>query len=200
MSKYLFRISYWMSLKLSITTLNSDSCSINLYLSASQLMTTLSFQLFIPKIWAPLSKTSSHCSVTKSCLALFLTPWTIARQAPSVHEVSQSRILEWVAISFSRGSSQPRGRTLVSCIGRQILYLWTTTREFQDIPHFQNLYSMWLLITHFRVTFLDMAITVLHLMAAETSSRAFLLLLWFSAHQPLKCKSFSEMEYFLPYQ
>ena len=53
---------------------------------------------------------------------------------------------------------------------------------------------------HFRVTSLDMAITVLHLMAAETSSRAFLLLLWFSAHQPLKCKSFCEMEYFLPYQ
>ena len=33
-----------------------------------------------------------------------------------VHGISQARILEWVAISFSRGSSQPRDRTLISCI------------------------------------------------------------------------------------
>ena len=38
----------------------------------------------------------------------------------SVHEISQSRILEWVAISSSRGSSQPRDQTHISCIGRQI--------------------------------------------------------------------------------
>ena len=40
----------------------------------------------------------------------------------SVHEILQARILEWVAISISRGSSWPRGQTCVSCIGRQILY------------------------------------------------------------------------------
>ena len=34
----------------------------------------------------------------------------------------QVRILEWVAISFSRGSSRPRDRTRISCIGRQIFY------------------------------------------------------------------------------
>ena len=34
----------------------------------------------------------------------------------SVHGVLQARILEWVAISFSRGSSQPRDHTHVSCI------------------------------------------------------------------------------------
>ena len=46
-----------------------------------------------------------------------------------VHEISQARILEWVAISFSRGSAQPRNRTHISfvfCIGRQILYHWAT--------------------------------------------------------------------------
>ena len=41
-----------------------------------------------------------------------------------VHEVSQARILKWVAISFSRGSSQPRDQTHVSCIGRWIMYRW----------------------------------------------------------------------------
>ena len=43
----------------------------------------------------------------------------------SVHEISQARILEWVTIYSSRGSSIPRDRThisYVSCIGRQVLY------------------------------------------------------------------------------
>ena len=34
----------------------------------------------------------------------------------SVHRILQARILEWVAISFSRGSSPPRDQTQVSCI------------------------------------------------------------------------------------
>ena len=36
--------------------------------------------------------------------------------SPTVHGISQARILEWVAISFSSGSSQPRDGTHVSCI------------------------------------------------------------------------------------
>ena len=44
---------------------------------------------------------------------------------PSIHKILQARVLEWVAISFSRGSSWPRDRTYVSCvscIGRPVLY------------------------------------------------------------------------------
>ena len=44
----------------------------------------------------------------------------------SVHGLSQARILEWVGISFSRGSSWSRDRTRVSCIGKWILYYWAT--------------------------------------------------------------------------
>ena len=43
----------------------------------------------------------------------------------SIHGILQTRILEWVAISYSRGSSQSWGRnhvSWISCIGRQILY------------------------------------------------------------------------------
>ena len=40
----------------------------------------------------------------------------------SVPGILQARILEWVAISFSRGSSQSRDRTGVFCVGRKILY------------------------------------------------------------------------------
>ena len=40
----------------------------------------------------------------------------------SVHGLLQTRILEWIAISYSRGSSPPRDWTHISWIGRQILY------------------------------------------------------------------------------
>ena len=40
----------------------------------------------------------------------------------SVREILQARILEWVAIPFSRRSSRPRDRTWVSCIGRWVLF------------------------------------------------------------------------------
>ena len=45
--------------------------------------------------------------VLLSCVQLFVTPRTVALQDPLSMEF-QARILEWVAISFSRGSSQPR--------------------------------------------------------------------------------------------
>ena len=39
---------------------------------------------------------------------LFVTPWTVARQAPLSMGFFQARTLEWVVIPFSRGSSRPR--------------------------------------------------------------------------------------------
>ena len=45
---------------------------------------------------------------------------------PSVHRILSAQILEWVAISSSRGSSWPRDRTHISCIDRQILYYCTS--------------------------------------------------------------------------
>ena len=47
------------------------------------------------------------------CPSLF-TPW-MSPLGSSVHGISQTRILEWVAISYSKGSSQPRDWTLLSC-------------------------------------------------------------------------------------
>ena len=55
----------------------------------------------------------------------------------SVHRISQARILEWAAISSSRGSSQTRDRTRISCITwntRHILY-HCTTWEVPPILH-----------------------------------------------------------------
>ena len=47
-------------------------------------------------------------------------------QGSSVHVIFQIIILDWVAISFSRGSSRPRDQTHVCCTGRQILHHCTT--------------------------------------------------------------------------
>ena len=49
----------------------------------------------------------------------------------SVHGILQARILEWVAILFSRVSSQSRDRTQVSCIAGRCFNLWAT-REAHD--------------------------------------------------------------------
>ena len=52
-----------------------------------------------------------HCSsVTESSLTL-CDPMDCSWSGSSVHGILQARILEWVAISFSRGSSQPRDQT-----------------------------------------------------------------------------------------
>ena len=46
-----------------------------------------------------------------------------------VHGIFQARILEWVAISFSRGSSQPRNWTQVFCIAGRFFTYWATREE-----------------------------------------------------------------------
>ena len=50
------------------------------------------------------------CSVTQSCLT-FCNPMGYSLPGSSVHGIFQARILEWVAISSSRGSSRTRDQT-----------------------------------------------------------------------------------------
>ena len=58
--------------------------------------------------------------VAQSCLTL-CDPMDCNPPGSSVHGISQAKVLEWVAISYSKRSSWPRGQTQVSCIGRRIL-------------------------------------------------------------------------------
>ena len=66
--------------------------------------------------------------------------WTVAHQAPLIHGIFQVRILEWVTICFSRGSSWPRSRTGVFCIAGGFFTNWAVihklgeTGQNQDIP------------------------------------------------------------------
>ena len=70
--------------------------------------------------------------VTQSHLTL-VTPWGVACQAPLSLGILQARILEWVAISFSSGSSWPKDRTWVSCIAGRRFILWAS-REAKTDP------------------------------------------------------------------
>ena len=68
------------------------------------------------------------CSVTQLCPTL-CDPMDCCPPGSSVHGILQARILEWVAIPSSRGSSWLRDWTNISCIsctGRQILYHCST--------------------------------------------------------------------------
>ena len=62
----------------------------------------------------------------QSCLTL-CNPTDHSLPGSSVHGILQAKILEWVAMSSSRGSSQPRDRThvsYISYIGRWVLYCY----------------------------------------------------------------------------
>ena len=48
--------------------------------------------------------------------------------------ILQARILEWVAVHFSRGSSQPRDRTQVSCISGGLFTSWATREAWEYHP------------------------------------------------------------------
>ena len=93
------------------------------------------------KITHTMWKTNSvlcACMLPQSCLAL-CDPINCGLPGSSVHRISQARILEWVAISFSRGSSWPRDGTPVSCIGQQILYHWATGEAPKLNPNLQGI-------------------------------------------------------------
>ena len=76
--------------------------------------------------------------VAQSCPTL-CNPMGCNIPGSSVHGILQARILEWVAISFSRGSSRPRDRTQVSCIIGRCFTIWATGK-----PHFAkcSIYSI----------------------------------------------------------
>ena len=76
--------------------------------------------------------------VSQSRLTL-CDPINCSLPSSSVHGILQTRILEWVAISFSRGSSWPRDRIWVSCIVGRVFTFWAT-RDTQSISKSSWLY------------------------------------------------------------
>ena len=72
--------------------------------------------------WKPPGKPKIH---VLSCFSQLCKPMYCSPPGASVHQILQARILEWVAMPSSRGSSQLRDQThvsYISWIGRQVLY------------------------------------------------------------------------------
>ena len=98
-----------------------------------------------------LYKHSSECGVTQSCLT-HCNPRDCRLPCSSVHGIISKGILEWVAISSSRRSSQFRDWTWVSCsfcIIKRILYHWAkhsriyTLKTYYNVPS-ENYYNFFL--------------------------------------------------------
>ena len=82
----------------------------------------------------------SESEVARSCLTLW-DPINCSLSGSSVHGIFQARVLEWVAISFSRGSSWPRDRTPVSCIVGRCFTIWATRevpKAVKNLPAIQE--------------------------------------------------------------
>ena len=77
-----------------------------------------------------ITDTTHDClCVSQSCLTL-CDPMDCSPPGSSVHGILQARILEWVAISFSRGSSWSRNWTWVSCIAGRLFTDWATRKTY----------------------------------------------------------------------
>ena len=68
---------------------------------------------------------SNWSEVAQSCPTL-CDPIDCSLSGSSIHAIFQARVLEWIAISFSRGSSRPRNRTRVSRIAGRRFTIWAT--------------------------------------------------------------------------
>ena len=91
----------------------NNSCYYTYYFHEAYVM--LYSQFCLCKCWI------LHTSECRSVVSDSLWPMDCI-----VHGILQARILEWVAFPFSRGSSQPRNRTRVSCIGGGFFTRWVT--------------------------------------------------------------------------
>ena len=75
-------------------------------------------------------------SVSRSVLSNSLPPHGLYILPGSpIHGILPARILKWVAISLSRGSSQPRDQTCVTCIAGRLLTIWATSGSPRNKVH-----------------------------------------------------------------
>ena len=124
-----------INLKYTLYWIHNYICSVEFSLSCDSQWEITSFNIFITNHLWTLSYSSVFCLLHSFCYGsdlllfqslshiwLFCDLLEYSAPGASVHEISQARILEWVAIFFSRGSSHPRNQTCISFIGRWILY------------------------------------------------------------------------------
>ena len=86
--------------------------------------------------------TQKWSEVAQLCPTL-CDPMDCGLPGSSIHGIFQARILEWVAISFSRGSSRPRDQTQVSHIGGRRLNLWATREAQRHVSKLKR-WKLWI--------------------------------------------------------
>ena len=86
--------------------------------------------------WARFSYGKVKVLAAQLCLTLW-DPMNYSPPGSSVCGILQARILDWVAIPFSRGSSGPRDWTRVSCIVGSFFTIWA----HHGSSYFKNIYS-----------------------------------------------------------
>jgi len=86
--------------------------------------------------------------VAQLCMTL-CDPMDYSLPGSSVHGIFQARVLEWVAISFSRGSSQPRDWTQVSLIVSRRFTVWATREVKSDCSHGYDVHGKATISRHF---------------------------------------------------
>ena len=85
----------------------------------------------VPRVHKSIKSTEGIKKVKVKSLSpvgLFVTPWMAGS---AIHGIFQARILEWAAMAFSRGSSQPRDRTQVSGIAGGFFISWATKKNIE---------------------------------------------------------------------
>ena len=75
--------------------------------------------------------------VTRSCPTL-CDPMDCSPPSSFVHGIFQARILEWLAISFSGGSSQPKDQTGISCVEGRFFTIWATRTAYSHFTNWRN--------------------------------------------------------------
>ena len=96
------------------------------YYLADKGLSTQGYGFSSSHVWVwELDYKESESEVAQSCLTL-CNPMDCSLPGFSVHRIFQARVLEWVAISFSRGSSQPRDWMRVSRIEGRHFTIWAT--------------------------------------------------------------------------
>ena len=107
----------------------SGSQSISISASTSVLPMNIQDRFFFRMDWLDLLAVAQLCPT-------LCDPTDCSPPGSSVHGILQTRILEWVAIPFSRGSSWPRGRTWVSHIGGRLFTVWATREALPNLYSF----------------------------------------------------------------
>ena len=113
-----------------VTTTWPSNCTPDIYPAAATAKSLQSCLILcnssVPGILqAKTLESESESEVVQSCPTLS-DPTDCSPPGSSLHGILQAKVLEWGAISFSRGSSWPRDWTLVSCIPGRHFNLWAT--------------------------------------------------------------------------